>query len=258
MNKVIVITGASSGIGEQLKNYYLDDGDTVINLSLKPQVEDEYNYAVDVSDRQRVFEIVDKIYNTFKKIDVLINCAGYAIFGAVELLDEQKCKQIFDVNFFGTLWCIQACLKYMQKEAKIVNISSAGAMFPLPFRTMYSASKVAVLNLSFGLKMELKNAGIDVVCICPGDIKTNFSKNRDITLTTNSRYGNQIQNSCKKIEQTENNRMSKEYACKKIYKVLQKNKPKAIYIIGKKYKFLNFLQKFISKNKLLKIIQNKY
>lgn len=258
MNKVVLITGASSGVGEDLKNRYKSDGDTVVNLSIDVLQEDEKNYKLDVSDKEAVFACVDKIFKQFGKIDVLVNCAGFGIFGAIEILSEEKCKKIFDVNFFGTLWCCQAVLRYMQNGGKIVNISSAGAIFCLPFRTMYSASKVAVLNLSYGLRMELKNTGIKVVCICPGDIKTNFSKNRDITLETNPKYGEQIKKSCDHIAKTEHKRMEKDYACKKIYKVCKKENPKAIYIIGKKYKFLNFMQRFISKNKLLKIIEKKY
>ncbi len=258
MNKVVLITGASSGVGEELKKHYELDGDVVINLSIDVKKEDKKNYKLDVSSREQVFEVVGKIFEVYGKIDVLINCAGFGVFGAIELLALEKCQKIFDVNFFGTLWCCQAVLKYMKKGARIVNISSAGAIFCLPFRTMYSASKVAVLNLSFGLRMELKNAGIDVVCICPGDIKTNFSANRDITLNTNDKYASQIEKSCNKIALGEHKRMDKQTACKKIYKICTKKKTRAMYIIGGKYKFLNFAQRFISKNKLLKIIQNKY
>ena len=258
MNKVVLITGASSGIGESLKNKYQNDGDIVINLSLDVKAEDANNYMLDVSNREMVFKTIDKVFNLYGKIDVLVNCAGYGVFGALELLDEKKCKNIFDVNFFGSLWTCQAVLKYMKRGGKIINISSAGAIFCLPFRAMYSASKVAVLNMSFGLRMELKKSGIDVTCICPGDVKTNFSKNRDITLNTNTKYGEQISKSCKKIQDGEHKRMDKEYACKKIYKICTKNKYKAMYIVGGKYKFLNFMQRFISKNKLLNIISKKY
>lgn len=258
MNKVVVITGASSGIGEDLKKRYESQGDKVVNLSLGIKEEDDFNFNLDVSNKNAVFDAFDKVANIHKQIDVLINCAGYGVFGAIELLSEEKCKKIFDVNFFGTLWCCQAVLRHMQKGGRIVNISSAGAIFCLPFRAMYSASKVAVLNMSYGLTMELKNFGIEVTCICPGDIKTNFSKNRDISLETNAKYGEQIQKSCNKISAGEHKRMDKDYACKKIFKICNKNKVKAMYIVGKKYKFLNFMQRFISKNKLLKIIGRKY
>ena len=258
MKKIVLITGASSGIGEQLKKHYEQDGDVVINLSVDVKKEDDQNFMLDVSNRDMVFETIDKIYEKYQQIDVLVNCAGYGVFGAIELLDEKKCRQIFDVNYFGTLWCCQAVLQYMKKGGLIVNISSAAGLFAIPYRTMYSASKSAVLMLSFGLRMELKSFGVNVVCLCPGDIKTNFSKNRDITLSTNDKYGKKIEKSAEKILQGEHKRMSKEIACAKMYKIITKKKPKAMYIIGKKIKVLNFGQKFISKNKLLCIIEKKY
>lgn len=258
MNKVVLITGASSGIGEQLKLLYENDGNIVVNISIDVKEEDDKNYKLDVSNKQQVFDVTDKIYARFGKIDVLINCAGYGVFGAIEMLTEEKCRQIFDVNYFGTLWCCQSVLRYMKKGGLIVNIASAAALFAIPYRTMYSASKSAVLMLSFGLRMELNNFGINVVALCPGDIKTNFSKNRDITLDTNNKYGEKIKKSSEKIANGENKRMDKITACKKMYKIINKKHPKAMYIIGKKIKLLNFGKKLISTNKLLKIIENKY
>lgn len=255
MNKVIVITGASSGIGLQLKKNYQKDGDIVINLSRSAQ-EDEFNFKVDVSNKELICLTFEKIYNKYKKIDVLINCAGYGVFGANELLEEEKCKKIFDVNFYGTLWCCQSALKYMTKGAKIINISSACALFALPFRSMYSASKSAVNMMTYGLRMELKNYGIKVCCICPGDIKSNFSKNRDITFATNEKYQDRIIKSVKKIEERENGRMDLIKTSKKIYKICNKNRLKAVYIVGAKYKCLNFFSKFASISAILNITNN--
>ena len=258
MNKIVIITGASSGIGEQLKLMYENQGDIVINLSLVVEQENKLNYAVDVSNRELVFSVIEKIYQNFKRIDVLINCAGYGVYGAVELTEEHKARQIFEVNYFGTLWCCQAVLKYMKKGARIINISSACSLFCLPYRSMYSASKAAVSMITYGLRMELKNFGIQVACINPGDIKTNFSKNRDITLITNEKYGESIEKSCNKIASHEHKRMSKEFACKKIFKICNKKHLKPMYIIGKKYKFLFFGQKFICTNTLLNLTRKMF
>ncbi len=248
--KIVVITGASSGIGEELKKLYCSDGDIVVNLSRSCETS-EFDYKVDVSSKEQVENAFKNIYENFKRIDVLINCAGYGVFGAIELTSEEKSRQIFDVNYFGTLWCCQSALKYMQKGAKIINISSACALYALPFRAMYSASKSAVNMLSFGLRMELKSFGIDVTCICPGDIKTNFSKNRDITLDTNEKYGKKIEQSCKQIASREHLRMDKQKAVKKIYKICKKQKTKPMYIVSGKYKVLYFFTRFASKNAVL-------
>lgn len=258
MNKVVVITGASSGIGEQLKLAYEKQNDIVINLSLGIENEDKFNYNVDVSNRELVFFVMQKIYNDFGKIDVLINCAGFGVYGAVELTEEKKARQIFDVNYFGTLWCCQSVLKYMQKGGRIINISSAQALFSLPYRSMYSASKSAVSMITYGMRMELSEFGIEVTSICPGDVKTNFSKNRDITLATNEKYGDKIQKSCERISSHEHKRMDKEYACKKIFKICNKKHLKPMYIIGKKYKFFNFGKRFISTKTLLNLTKKMF
>ena len=250
--KIVGITGASSGIGEQLKNFYEADGDIVVNLSLDAPNDDK-NIKLDVSNSQGVKDAFKTINDKYKKIDILINCAGYGVYGAIELLPEEKCRQIFDVNFFGTLWCCREALKYMKSGAKIINISSACAIFPLPFRAMYCASKSAVSMMSFGLGMELNEANIQVTAICPGDIKTNFSKNRDITLTTNERYKDRVEKSVKQIAKRENKRMDKVKASKKIYKICNKKHLKPMYIIGKSYKFFNFARRFISQNQLNKV-----
>lgn len=251
MQKIVVITGASSGIGEELKNNYQKDGDIVVNLSLSCE-QDKYNYAVDVSDKGSIEKVFEQIYADFGKIDVLINCAGYGVFGAVELLSEEKCRKIFDVNYFGTLWCCQEALKYMQKGSRIINISSACALYSLPFRAMYSASKSAVNMLTYGLRMELAGSGIEITCICPGDIKTNFSKNRDITLDTNNKYGERIKKSCDQIASREHMRMDKQKAVKKIYKICTKKRIKPMYIVSKKYNILYFATRFTSQNTILK------
>ena len=255
--KIVVITGASSGIGEQLKKYYEQDGNVVINLS-RSAGGDENNISLDVSKEDDVKNCFKALGEKYGKIDILINCAGYGVFGAIELLESEKCRKIMDVNFFGTLWCCREALKYMKKGSRIINISSACALFSLPFRAMYSASKSAVSMMSYGLGMELKDAGIEVTAICPGDIKTNFSKNRDKTLTTNDRYKDRIELSAKQIEERESSRMDVVYASKKIYRICNKKHLKPMYIVGRMYKFFNFGNRIISNNLLYKIINRMF
>ena len=93
--------------------------------------------------------------------------------------------------------------------------------------------------------MELKDSGIDVVAICPGDVKTNFSANRQKTMQTNERYGKRIEKSAKQIEDRESKRMSVDFVTKKMYKIFNKKHTKPMYIIGKSIKFLNFLSKIV-------------
>ena len=257
MKKIIIITGANSGVGLSLKEKFINDGHTVISLDKCAVSNGTTEFNCDVSNEKQVFEIFDKIGELYKKVDILINCAGYAVFGATELVDTQKAKDMFDVNYFGVLSCVKGALKFMQKGAKIFNISSACSIFAVPFRTHYSASKAAVSMLSYGLRMELKSSGVDVVCINPGDIKTNFSKNRVKTFDTNFRYGDKISKSAKQIEERENKRMSLSYATKKIYKIINKKKTKPMYIVGNQIKLLNVFNKIFPLSLILKVTNDK-
>lgn len=253
MSKIVVITGASSGIGNGLKQRYINDGNVVISLDKNCENPDSTNYVCDVSNKAQVEQVFDEIGKKYGVIDILINCAGYAVYGATELVDTQKAKDMFDVNYFGVLNCTKAALKYMKKGSSIFNISSACAFFAVPFRTHYSASKAAVSMLSYGFRMELMESGIDVVCICPGDVRTNFSKNRVKTFDTNERYGDKIEKSAKQIEDRESKRMTIDFATKKMYRIFVKKKHKPMYIIGSSMKWAYLANRLFPLNLILKV-----
>lgn len=258
MNKIVVITGAMSGIGKSLKEKFLKQNDIVISLDLNAKSDNNKNFKCDVSNEEQVKQIFCVIAEKYKSIDVLINCAGFAVFGATELIPTQKVHDMFNVNYFGILYCIQNAIPLMKSGSNIFNISSACALFALPFRSHYSAVKAAVSMLSFGLRMELHDSKINVTAILPGDIKTNFSNNRVKTLNTNQRYNEKIEKSAKKIEIGENKRMSLEYASKKLFAICNKTKPKSTYIVGNKYKMLNIFNRLLSNNFILKIIRKMF
>lgn len=245
MKKIVVITGSNSGIGQGLKKLYTNDNCLVIGINKDGEFNNTTEFYADVSNQTLVKEVFDKIGKLYNKIDVLINCAGYAVFGATELIENDKAKNLFDVNYFGILNCIKSALPFMQKGSKIFNISSACALFCVPYRVHYCASKAAVSMLSYGFRMELNPSGIDVVCICPGDVKTNFSKNRVIEMQTSERYGDKLQKSVKQIDKRESKRMTVEYATKKMYKIFNKKRTKPMYIVGNSMKFLNFICRFV-------------
>ena len=245
--RTVVITGASSGIGKGLKEIFERKGDKVIDVSL-----DGKDYKCDVGDEKRLKEVFDDIYLNHGGIDILVTCAGYGVSGAIELIKEDDAKKQFDVNFFGTSNTCKYAIPMMNKKGKIVIISSATAIFPLPFKAYYCASKAAVNSFAQSLRMELSKTDIEVTSICPGDIKTNFTNNRVKRYETNERYGKAVELSTKPTEKTEKRRMPVSYAVKKIMKIIEKKRFKPQYIIGKQYhifyafkrvvttKFLNF------------------
>lgn len=249
MEKVVVITGGTSGIGKELASIFKANGDIVYVLARN--VNEQNQFAVDVCDENAVMRAIQQIGNRHGKIDVVINSAGYGLAGAMELTSLDDAKKEFDTNFFGTFLVNKYAIPFMKSGSKIVNISSACALFALPYRGLYCASKSAVNMYSESLSMELKKSGIKVVTICPGDVKTNFCSNRIKVFETNERYGDSIQKSLQKVDGNQQKRMSAEYVAKTIYKKINKKSPKNMYIIGKKYKFLYFCGKILPKQLML-------
>lgn len=243
--RIVVITGGTSGIGKAMAEQFRAQGDIVLILARSCDAAVEGNYACDVSDEIRVREVFRAIGAKYGRIDILINNAGFGISGAMELLPTEEARRNMDVNFFGILYCSQAALPYMGIGARILNISSACAIFPLPFRGMYCASKAAVSMLSRTMGMETKDSGVYVADICPGDIKTNFTANRVKEIETNSRYGDRVKKAQYKIDSREDKRMSAEKVAVRLVRIAGKRRLKPRYIIGGKYKVFNFIQKVV-------------
>ncbi len=245
----IVITGASSGIGKALKQHYLNLGHNVFGISRSND-----DYLCDVSNKHELSKIFLDISTKIDGIDILINNAGYGISGAIELIDDQSIKKQFEVNVLGATNVLQLALPLMNKKGKIINISSACALFPLPFRAFYCSSKSALSMISDCLRMELSKTNLQVTAIYPCDIKTEFTKNRVKNFETNERYGNAIKLSAEKIDLNQDKRMPLEKAIKIMTKIISSKKLKPQYIMGARNKILYHLQFLFAKNFRLKML----
>lgn len=250
MNKNIIITGGSSGIGLALKEYYKSKGDRVFDISLNGG-----DYNCDVSNFEAMQNVFKDIESKVEKIDMLINCAGFGVSGLVELVPNETSKKIFDVNVFGTIYACKLVLPLMKDEGKIINIASVLALFPVPYRGFYCSSKAAVASISDSLRMELSGTKIQVCTLYPGDVKTNFSKNRVKNFDTNERYGDAPIKTTNYVDSRENKRMSVEFAVKKIIKAIERKKLKPMKIISRKYSLVYFISKFFPKSAVIKVTQ---
>ena len=253
--KIVVITGGTSGIGAELAKIYQAQNHIVCILAHDITEDDFVNNKLycDVTNEERVKNCIEYIGKKFKRIDVVINCAGYGLAGAIELTPTKDAVKQFDTNFFGTFNINKYAIKYMKEGSTIVNIASTCALFPLPYRGLYCSSKASVDMYSKCLSMELANSKINVISVCPGDTKTNFSKNRVKLFETNKRYGDRITKSIKKVEGNQEKRMEPSFVAKKIFNFANKKRPKPMYIIGFKYKVLNFFNKILPQKLMLKI-----
>lgn len=241
----ILITGGAAGLGKEITNLFYKDGHEVFILSRTNPDNLPNHFECDVSDGLQVKNTVEKITREGRVIDILINNSGIGINGALEYASNESFHKCMDVNFDGVFYLCKYVIPYLSEKGKIINISSAAGLFPLPFKSIYCASKAAVNALTFSLYNELSGTDIQVCAICPGDIKSGFSKNRIKEFETNEKYGDRIKNAAEKLDAKEEKRMPAAVAAKKIYKIINKRKLPVIKIIGFKYKIFYLAQKLL-------------
>ena len=186
MNKTILITGCSSGIGRMTAKYFQERGwNVAATVRKNPEQDTELNAlenvlvtGLDVTDEETIKTAVQTTVERFGKIDVLLNNAGYGSYGILEATPEKAIRMQFDVNVIGTLLVTKNVLPYMRKEGDgiIINISSMGGKVSFPMGTLYHGSKFAVEGMSESLSYELASIGIRVKLIEPGMINTNFAE----------------------------------------------------------------------------------
>jgi short-subunit dehydrogenase len=189
-DKVVVVTGASMGIGEAIAKIFADHGAIVVMLSRDAgraeaararigHIDRTLGLSCDVRNPEEIDRVVSLTLHHYGRIDVWINNAGHGLMDSVADVDMAACRETFDTNFFGTVACMQAALAVMKQQASgtIVNISSVAGHIPLPFHAVYSATKFAMNAFGKAARIELKNAGIKVLTVCPGFVRTEFSAN---------------------------------------------------------------------------------
>lgn len=247
MKKVVIITGASSGIGLATANYLTSKGFKVYGISRREFFTPNFVYLKgDVTDYQNMSQIFEEIYKKEGHIDALINNAGMGISGAVEYLKADEVEKIFSVNVKSVIMLSSLILPYLRlSKGKIVNISSVASPIAIPFQSCYSATKSAIEAFSLALQNEIKSQGIKVCCVRPGDTKTNFTSSRIKTDVENDIYGKRITKSVNKMEKDEQNGKSPITVSKVIFKVLKRKNPPLLVTVGFGYKFLCLLAKFL-------------
>ena len=187
-DKVIVITGASSGIGEASAEEFAKRGANIVLVARRKdkleQVEKNLaKYPVkilslicDVSEKEQVKKMVEKVLETFPQVDVLINNAGFVIYGKVEELSIEDVESQMQTNYFGTIYCTKLFLPHFLKQnsGHIVNVASVGGSFGVPGIATYCATKFALLGFSEGLHHELHETNVGVTVVSPIMVRTSL------------------------------------------------------------------------------------
>jgi short-subunit dehydrogenase len=181
--QVVIVTGASSGIGESIAQLLHQKGHKVYGTSRKPAYLHPSGFDIltmNVNETESVNQLIETVIAKENRIDVLVNNAGIGLAGAVEETSEADVKLVMDTNLIGLHRTCTAVLPHMRanKYGKIINIGSMAGMIGLPFRAYYAASKFATEGFSEALSMEVKQFGVKVVLVQPGDMKTSINQNR--------------------------------------------------------------------------------
>ena len=246
--KIAVVTGGSSGIGRCTAIALSQAGCRVYEFSRRENpIDGVYHIAVDVTDETSIQAAIAQIIAEHGTIDILVNCAGNGISGAVEFTALSNAKAQFEVNFFGMVNMVKEILPVMRKQGygRIVNISSVAAVAHIPFQTYYSASKAAIESYTCCLANEVKPFGISVTCVQPGDIATGFTDARRKSAVGDDIYNGRISRSVAGMEKDEQNGMKPETAGKYIAKTALRKYVKPIYTLGISYKCLSVLCKIL-------------
>src|ERR1700744_3140105 len=239
MKKIILVTGASSGLGLATAKALQAQGHTVYGTSrdVKKIKDVAFNpLQMDFTEDASVKAAIDTIIGTEGKIDVLVNNAGNGITGPLYAMPVEFAKIQIEVNFFGVVRVSSAVLPGMieKKQGLVINISSLAGLFGLPYQGLYSASKFAIEGYSESLRMELQNTGVKVTVLNPGDFKTDFTGNREklpFTLN-NDKLKAEFEAAVAAMEKDEGIGASPDKLAQKICSIVAKSSPAHSYLVG--------------------------
>ena len=244
MSKIVLITGASSGIGKSTATYLLKKGYTVYGTSRNPKNIKEFPFnliALDVLKVDTINAAVKLILDKEGRIDVLINNAGMGITGPIEDTPTEEMRAVFNTNLFGAIDVMKAVLPQMrkQKSGVIINVTSIAGYMGLPFRGLYSATKGALETITEAISMEVKPFGINVVNVAPGDFATNIAAGRYHTpVYEDSAYRENYQANLDLMDAHVDGGMDPIEMAKAIDKIINSKNPKIHYKVG------GFMEKF--------------
>ena len=244
MNKVVLITGGSSGIGKSIGEFLHQKGFVVYGTSRNPEKISNSIFplvALDVRDKQSIVNCVAEVIQKAGRLDVVINNAGVGITGPIEEIPTEEIKNNFETNLFGPIEVMKAVLPQMrlQQSGLIINVTSIAGYMGLPFRGVYSASKGALELITEALRMEVKSFGIHITNVAPGDFATNIAAGRyHAPVIKGSAYEMTYGKSLKEMDNHVDSGSNPNEMARAIFAIIQNENPKIHYKVGA------FMQKF--------------
>lgn len=247
MNKVLVITGGSSGIGKATAERFAREGWRVFELSRHGESHGGIVHIYcDVTDPVSSRSAIECVLQHTDHIDVLISNAGCGISGSIEFTPPEEAHRQMDVNFFGALNTVQAVLPQMRKQqyGRIIFTSSVAAEVAIPYQAFYSASKAAINSLAMALLNEVREFGISVSCLMPGDVATGFTAARAKSELGVDVYKH-LHHAVANMEHDEQHGMTPEEMASDFWHIANKKYPAPLYVGGASYGLLCFIKRFM-------------
>jgi NAD(P)-dependent dehydrogenase (short-subunit alcohol dehydrogenase family) len=261
MKKIILITGISSGFGEQTAELLAAAGHIVYgtvrrDVEISPVIK---GLKLDLTNSDSLRKAVNTILEKEGRIDVLINNAGMHTGGPIETSPLENIKLQMDTNFMGMVNLTREVLPVMRKQGggTIINFSSIGGLMGLPFQAFYSAGKFAIEGFSEALRMEVKQFNIKIVLINPGDFHTSNSANRRNFLAPTDKdnpYHDQFLKTLATIEKDEANGWEPKVLAKKLVRIVNLKNPRQRYIIASFEQKLAVVLKYVLPGKIFRMI----
>lgn len=268
--KVILVTGASAGIGKATALQLINEGHIVYGAARRiekmKELEENGGFAIkmDVLNNDEIVAGVDQIIDEQGKIDVLVNNAGYAVYGSVEDITIDEARRQFEVNIFGLARLTQLVLPHMRHQGNgtIINVSSVGGKIFTPLGAWYHATKHALEGWSDSLRMEVEAFGIDVVIIEPGAIKTEFVDVMNqpmLDRSANGPYENLAKSMAKAAEESYSKKgrhSGPEVIANTISKAIKAKRPKTRYASGAMAGLVLFMRRWLSDRAFQKVMMS--
>ena len=259
--KIVLVTGASSGIGKKTAERFAKNGFKVYALSRRQdETVTEFEGGGSLIGIRADVTDADSLKTAFSKIEslgIVIHCAGFGIAGSAESVTPEQAKKQMDTNYFGVINVNNFALPLLRQNERslVMFTSSVAGIIPIPYQSHYSSSKYALEAYAQALGMEAGDFGVRVCIVEPGDIKTSFTAARMSFEPENSSYYGKSRIAVSKMEKSEQNGADPEDVVKVFYKTAFKKRPRIKIVVGFEYKFYAFLIKLLPvrlKNSIIK------
>ena len=256
--QVIVITGATSGIGLSTALLLVKEGFTVYGVARKARELPFPCISCDVTDAAAFSSALAAVYEKEGRIDALINNAGMGISGAAEYISEADSQRLFAVNTLAALSSARAAIPYLKEtQGKLLFTSSVAAVIPIPFQAAYSSSKAAINYYALSLREEIKPFKIKVSVVMPGDTKTGFTDAR-VKTETEEGYASRVSKSVGRMEKDERGGKDPATVARVFLKLLKSKNPPPLVTVGFGYKLIVFLKRLLPQRLIQWVVSKLY